>query len=61
MEQYVNQAANGSLIAAASALVAGGGTEDAAARSWPEYHVPRTWADRRSRRCWVAGSPTPGN
>ncbi len=30
MEQYVNQAANGSLIAAASALVAGGGTEDAA-------------------------------
>lgn len=30
VEQYVNQAANGSLIAAASALVAGGGTEDAA-------------------------------
>jgi len=30
VEEYVNQAANGSLIAAASALVAGGGTEDAA-------------------------------
>ncbi|HEY3849158.1 MAG TPA: hypothetical protein VGL95_18805, partial [Acetobacteraceae bacterium] len=30
VEEYVNQAANGSLIAAASALVAGGGPEDAA-------------------------------
>ena len=30
VEDYVDQAANGSLIAAASALVAGGGTEDAA-------------------------------
>src|SRR5271156_3996284 len=30
VEDYVNQAANGSLIAAASALVAGGGPEDAA-------------------------------
>src|SRR5262249_48564594 len=30
VESYVNSAANGSLIAAASALVAGGGTEDAA-------------------------------
>ncbi len=30
VENYVNSAANGSLIAAASALVAGGGTEDAA-------------------------------
>jgi cation-transporting ATPase I len=30
VEEYVNQAANGSLIAAATALVAGGGPEDAA-------------------------------
>ncbi|GBG37799.1 cation-translocating P-type ATPase [Mycobacterium montefiorense] len=39
VEAYVNSAANGSLIAAASALVAGGGTEDAAAAI--EAGVPR--------------------
>ncbi|MBW0014397.1 HAD-IC family P-type ATPase, partial [Mycobacterium sp.] len=39
VEEYVNQAANGSLIAAASALVAGGGTEDAAGAI--EAGVPR--------------------
>ena len=39
VESYVNSAANGSLIAAASALVAGGGTEDAAGAI--EAGVPR--------------------
>src|ERR1700751_4843423 len=39
VEEYVNQAANGSLIAAASALLAGGGTEDAAGAI--EAGVPR--------------------
>ncbi|CDO86321.1 CtpI [Mycobacterium triplex] len=39
VEAYVESAANGSLIAAASALVAGGGTEDAAAAI--EAGVPR--------------------
>ncbi len=39
IESYVDSAANGSLIAAASALVAGGGTEDAA--SAIEAAVPR--------------------
>jgi cation-transporting ATPase I len=39
VESYVDSAANGSLIAAASALVAGGGTEDAAAAI--EAGVPR--------------------
>ncbi len=39
VEEYVNQAANGSLIAAASALVAGGGTQDAAGAI--EAGVPR--------------------
>ncbi|HUE33546.1 MAG TPA: cation-translocating P-type ATPase [Mycobacterium sp.] len=39
VESYVNSAANGSLIAAASALVAGGGTEDAAGAI--EAAVPR--------------------
>ena len=39
VENYVNSAANGSLIAAASALVAGGGVEDAAAAI--EAGVPR--------------------
>ena len=62
VESYVDSAANGSLIAAASALVAGGGTEDAAgAIAGRQCREPRTWAGRRSRRCWVAGSPTPGN
>ncbi|WP_139803746.1 hypothetical protein, partial [Mycobacterium avium] len=39
VESYVDSAANGSLIAAVSALVAGGGTEDAAAAI--EAGVPR--------------------
>ncbi|RER99133.1 hypothetical protein, partial [Mycobacterium tuberculosis] len=39
IESYVDSAANGALIAAASALVAGGGTEDAAGAI--EAAVPR--------------------
>ena len=59
VENYVNSAANGSLIAAASALVAGGGIEDAAAAI--EAGVPR--AAHMGRQAfaayWAAGSPTP--
>lgn len=61
MEQYVNQAANGSLIAAASALVAGGGTEDAAGAILAGVPRAAHMGRQAFAACWVAGSPTPGN
>ena len=61
VENYVNSAANGSLIAAVSALVAGGGVEDAAGAIEAGVPARRTWAGRRSRRYWVAAWRTPGS